>query len=330
MARRLPPCTMIALSTSWNADGRFTVRGLLTALAGIGLREIELSYHCTAAEVREYSAGCRAMGIRVVSVHNFSPVPESAQARRARSEALLLSSPDAGERRSAVEATKRSIATAASLGARVLIVHLGRVEVPCRTRELIRMYREGLKTTPRYRTLSAQAAAGRAASARRFFDNAVKSLDDLSAAAADAGVVLAVENRFYHREIPSCEELRELRRRFDGGPVGYWHDIGHAQVMENLGFCRHEEYLDAAGGALRGFHIHDVLLCEDHLPPPCGMVDFSRFAGCMGRGALKVVELSPMHGIAAVERGVRFMERVLGDSGAAQAAGKGEAHGATA
>ncbi|MEI6633879.1 MAG: TIM barrel protein [Chlamydiota bacterium] len=321
---------MFALSTSWNADGRFTARGLLTALAGIGLREIELSYHCTAAEVREYDAGCRAMGIRVVSVHNFSPVPDAAPARRARSEALLLSSPDAGEHRSAVEATKRSIATAASLGAKVLIVHLGRVEVPSRTRELIRMYREGLKTTRRYRALSARMAAQRAAVARRFFDNAVRSLDDLCAAAADAGVVLAVENRFYHREVPSCEELRELLRRFDGGPVGYWHDIGHAQVMENLGFCRHEEYLDAAGGALRGFHIHDVLLCEDHLPPSCGMVDFSRFTGRMGRGELRVVELAPTHGVAAVERGVRFMQRVLEDSGAAQAAGKGEAHGAKA
>jgi sugar phosphate isomerase/epimerase len=321
---------MFALSTSWNADGRFTARGLLASLAGIGLREVELSYHCTAAEVREYDAGCRAMGIRVVSVHNFCPVPEAAPARRARSEALLLSSPDAGERRGAVEATKRSIATAASLGARVLIVHLGRVEVPSRTRELIRLYREGLKSTRRYRALIVRMAVQRAAGARRFFDNAVRSLDDLCAAAADAGVVLAVENRFYHSEVPSCEELRELRRRFDGGPVGYWHDIGHAQVMENLGFCRHEEYLDAAGGTLRGFHIHDVLLCEDHLPPSCGMVDFSRFAGRMGRGVLRVVELSPMHGVAAVERGVRFMERVLEDSGAARAVGKDEAHGTKA
>lgn len=319
---------MPALSTSWNADGRFTTRGLLTTVAGFGLGGIELSYHCTPAGVREYEAACRSMGIRVVSVHNFCPVPEAVRAGRGRSEALLLSSPDALERRSAVDATRRSIATAAALGAGVLIVHLGRVEIPSRTRDLVRLYREGMISSGRACALKARMNAGRAAAAARFFDNAVRSLDELCGAAARAGVVLAVENRFYDREIPSCGELREILRRFAGGPVGYWHDIGHAQVMENLGFCRHEEYLDAAGAALRGFHIHDVLLCEDHLPPSSGMVDFTRFAGRAEAGALQVIEVAPMHGAAAVERGVRFTERMFGDGRIGR--GKGVAHGAKA
>ncbi len=300
---------MPAFSTSWNADGRFTARGLLTALSSIGLREIELSYHCTAAEVREYRAACRSMGVRVVSVHNFCPVPDAAPAGRSRSEALLLSSADGAERRGGVEATKRSIATAASLGAGVLVVHLGRVEVPSRTRDLIRLYRRGLKATMGYRAIADRMRVQRAARAGGYFDNALRSLEELSAEACRAGVLLAVENRFYHREIPSCEELGGLLRRFEGGNVGYWHDIGHAQVMENLGLARHEEYLDAAGGGLRGFHIHDVLLCEDHLPPSRGMVDFSRFAA---RGGLRVIELAPMHGLAEVERGVRCAERFFG------------------
>lgn len=300
---------MTALSTSWNADGRFTTRGLLTAVASLGLNEIELSYHCTPAEVREYETACRAAGVRVVSVHNFCPVPEAVRAGRGRSEALLLSSADAGERRRAVEATKRSIATAAVLGAKVLIVHLGRVEIPSRTRDLIRLYREGGARTGRFRAIAERMKAQRAAHAGPYFDNALRSLDELCGEAGRAGVVLAVENRFYHREIPSCEELGGLLRRFGGGCVGYWHDIGHAQVMENLGFARHEEYLGAAGGRLRGYHMHDVLLCEDHLPPSRGMVDFRRFAVPEG---LRVIEVAPYHGLAEVERGVRFIERIFG------------------
>lgn len=314
----------MALSTAWNADGRFTTRGLLATLAGMGLREIELSYHCTAAEVREYAAACRPMGVRVVSVHNFCPVPEDAPTGRARSEALLLSSPDEGERRRAVEATRRSLGTAALFGARALIVHLGRVEMPCRTRELIGLYRKGLRGTRRWRALRVWMHERRAVAVRPYLDAALRSLEELCGAAADTGAALAVENRFYHREIPSCDDLREILRKFAGGPVGYWHDTGHAQVMENLGFCRHEEYLDAAGAALRGFHVHDALLCRDHLPPPCGVVDFSRLAG---RAVSWVVEVSPAHGVAAVARCVRFLEREFKVPGAA---GGGASDGAQA
>ncbi len=242
---------MPALSTAWNADGRYTARGLLATLARMGLREIELSYQCGPVEVRDYASACRAMGFRVVSVHNFCPVPENAPAGRARSEALLLSSLDEGERRRAVEATRRSIETAAGLGAGTLILHLGRVEVSCRTRELIGLYRAGLRGTPRWESILGRMRAQRAAKRGPHFSAALRSLDELCGAASDAALALAVENRFYHREIPSYGELREILRRFAGGPVGYWHDIGHAQVMENLGFCRHEEYLDAAGAVLR-------------------------------------------------------------------------------
>ncbi len=315
---------MPALSTAWNADGRYTARGLLATLARMGLREIELSYQCGPVEVRDYASACRAMGFRVVSVHNFCPVPENAPAGRARSEALLLSSLEEGERRRAVEATRRSIETAAGLGAGTLILHLGRVEVSCRTRELIGLYRAGLRGTPRWESILGRMRAQRAAKRGPHFSAALRSLDELCGAASDAALALAVENRFYHREIPSYGELREILRRFAGGPVGYWHDIGHAQVMENLGFCRHEEYLDAAGAVLRGFHVHDVLLCRDHLPPPRGMVDFSRFAG---RAGARVIELSPVHGAAAVERCVRFLERTFGEP---PATARGASNGAQA
>lgn len=306
---------MLALSTSWNADGRFTARGFCAAVRSLGLAAIELSYRCIPAEIREFGECCRETGLRVASVHNFCPVPEESPPGRARSEALLLSSPDGAERRRAVEATRRSIATAASLGARALIVHLGRVEGPAGTRELIRLYREGRRGDPRYRSAKEALETRRARRARPHFENAVRSIEELAGELTASGVILAVENRYYYGEIPSCAEVRSIREAFAGGPVGYWHDIGHAQVMENLGFGRHEDYLDAAGDMLCGFHIHDVLLCRDHLPPGQGMVDFSRFAGRMARGAMNVIELGPAHGMEDVGRGVGFLKDLLGDIG---------------
>ncbi|MCX6357218.1 MAG: TIM barrel protein, partial [Candidatus Aureabacteria bacterium] len=199
---------MLALSTSWNADGRFTPRGLLAAVRECGVAALELSYSHTAADLAGIVACCRESSVRVVSVHNFCPCPEKVAAGRSRSEAFLLSSSDETERRMAVEATRRSIATAASLGVKALILHLGRVEVPCRTRELIELYRRGKQGERRYAVMKDRMREERSRHAQPFIDRVVRSLEELCPAARDAGVSLCVENRYYYREIPGLDDIR--------------------------------------------------------------------------------------------------------------------------
>ncbi|MDD5557692.1 MAG: TIM barrel protein [bacterium] len=303
---------MLAFSTSWNADGRFTPRGLLTTVRGFGFGAIELSYFHREDEVRALLSGARETGLRIASVHNFCPLPPGPEARRARSEVLLLSSLDDRERREAVERTRRSIDTAAAAGAAVLVMHLGRVEVAPGTRTLIGLYRAGRKGSREYGAVRGRLERRRAGRARRHLDQVFRSLDALCPAAAGAGVTLAVENRFHYREIPSYDECREILDRFSGAAVGYWHDVGHAQVMENLGFPAHEEWLGAAGGRLRGFHIHDALLCEDHMPPGDGMVDFARLGPYARPDVEWVLELSPAHPPQAVARGLDGLRSATG------------------
>jgi sugar phosphate isomerase/epimerase len=215
------------------------------------------------------------------------------------------------ERQAAIEATRRSIDTAAACGARSLILHLGRVEIPSLTRELIELYRCGREASKTYDDMRNRMVKDRMVSARPYFEKALLSLEALCPAAERAGISLAVENRFYHREIPSLDECREIMERFKGGPVSYWHDVGHAQVMEDLGFCRQEDYLDTAGEGLSGFHIHDVLQCQDHLPPSYGTVDFSRLKKYWRRRRPLVIELSLSSDGASVARGVEFARREL-------------------
>ncbi len=307
----VPRESMLAFSTSWNADGGMTPELLLMTLRSLGIGAIELSYQHTEQGVEALSRCCRSLGMGIVSVHNFCPLPAMTGSGRSLSELLLLSSPDEAERRAAVEATRRSIDTAAACGARVLILHLGRVEVPSFTKELIGLHRDGRAGSKSYREMRDRMVMERAQSAGPYFKKALLSLEALCADASRAGVSLAVENRFYYREIPSLDECREIAERFRDGPIGYWHDVGHAQVSENLGFWRHEDYLEAAGERLCGFHAHDVLHCEDHLPPSCGTVDFSRFKGYWNPRVPVIIELSPSRDIAAVARGIECIRREI-------------------
>lgn len=301
---------MLAFSTSWNADGKLTPTALLTTIAGLGIDAIELSYRHTEKDVEALSACCRSLKMGIVSVHNFCPLPAVPARGRPLSEMLLLSSLEDAERRAAVEATRRSIGTAAACGAGALVLHLGRVEAPSFTRELIELYRRGEEGSTAYRGMRDCMVKDRAAHARPYFERVLLSLEALCPDAARAGVSLAVENRFYHREIPSLDECREIMERFGDGPVSYWHDVGHAQIMEDLGFCRHEDYLDAAGERLCGFHVHDVLRCRDHLPPSYGAVDFDRFMKYRRRRPL-VIELSPSNDVESVARGIEYARREL-------------------
>jgi len=300
---------MLALSTSWNADGKLAPEEFFAVLREFSLGAIELSYFHTPEEISDISARCHSFGIRIVSVHNFCPFPARPLPGRPRSEALLLSSIDETERRRAVEETKRSLATAASVGAEALILHLGRVEVPCAQRELMDLYRRGEERSEQYRQIKERMTEERSRSSRRYFERALASIEELCPEASRRGVVLAVENRFYYREIPSRDECREILARFEGGPVAYWHDIGHAQVMQNLGFSGHDEYLRGAGERVCGFHIHDVEGCEDHLPPSKGRVDFRSFALLGNAAVLKVVELSREHSLESVRKGLEFLRR---------------------
>jgi sugar phosphate isomerase/epimerase len=285
---------------------------LLDTFCELGIGAIEFSYCHAKGEVAELIDCCGRLGIGVVSVHNFCPHPPGTIRSRAMSEFFLLSSEDETERQRAVEYTIRSIETTANTGAKALILHSGRVEIPTYTKRLIDLYCAGEKDSALYNRLKDRLIERRARFGRSYFERFVKSLEKICPAAQNAGVLLAIENRFYYREIPSLDECAEIMERFRGAPVGYWHDIGHAQVMENLGFWRQEDLLRIGQDRLTGFHIHDVLLCEDHLPLSYGIVDFRRFRDYWQQDVVKVIELSPSHGTASVAKGIAFIRDMMG------------------
>ena len=128
------------------------------------------------------------------------------------------------------------------------------------------------------------------------------------------GLKLGIENRQALEEIPVDADLEHLFRDFESPNIVYWHDTGHAQIKENLGFIRQVQQLEALANRLAGFHIHDVQFPDDdHAAPGTGTVDFAALKPSVKPHHIKVFELSPGLSADAVKRGVAHIKKVWGD-----------------
>jgi hypothetical protein len=59
--------------------------------------------------------------------------------------------------------------------------------------------------------------------------------------------------------------------------IGYWHDVGHAQIKENFGITSHEALLQRFRGRTAGMHLQDFAPpVFDHQPPGLGTFNFGR------------------------------------------------------
>ncbi len=264
-----------ALSTSWNAFRHGKGKDLVFEIQKLGFEEVELSFNLTSSMVEEIAVYAAQNAIRITSVHNYCPIPSGMPPAQALPDCYAMSSCNEKERAQAVQYTKNSIDTASRLGARAVVLHCGRVEIPDKTRALIKLLESGKKDTSEFISLKDALIAERQEKAQPFFENTLKSLGELNTYARKKNILLGVETRYYYREIPTFEEIGIILKEFSNPAIGYWHDTGHAQIMENLGIAKHSDFLDAYGSRLIGMHVHDIAGGDDHRAPGEGDFDFS-------------------------------------------------------
>lgn len=300
---------MFSLSTSWNYKDCTSGYDLTKQVKVIGFDSVELNFALTESIVREVLELVRSGLIKVSSVHNMCPLPKEIDPSKASPDYYSLSSTDGDERMLAIQAAKNTISWAKKLGARAVVLHCGRVQIRDRTRDLAALP----MGSGGFELLKQDMVREREEKARPYFDNTVNSLSELVPFAEDNGVLLGVENRYYYREIPILPELEDIFNKFSSPNIGYWHDVGHAEVFERLGLCKHKDLLDKFSARLIGMHLHDIIgNIKDHNPPGLGAFNFKFLKPYIKSDTIKVIEAHQPATGQEIGKSAQYLTNILG------------------
>ena len=151
----------------------------------------------------------------------------------------------------------------------------------------------------------------RQASKKKNLDAVLLSLERLNREAEKKRILLGIENRYHFHEIPDLEEIGIILRKFKGGNIRYWHDVGHAKTQENMGLTSQKDLLEAFSQDMIGIHLHDARGLEDHLAPGQGEMDFSEIKSFIKPSIIKILEVHPKVKRKELLKGIRFIKKAI-------------------
>jgi len=303
---------MLAISTAWNYKEDLDPARTLKDIKKTGLDAIELGYRLRHDQLEPMIALVPEMKMTVASVHSFCPVPSDKPSPRHPSNHYRLSALDESERQSAVQWTRAAIDTAVRTGAKAVVIHAGMVEtVHDISRQLIEMYKLGRNILPEFADMRAQLIKEREAAKGPFMDQVIKSIREFMPYAQEKNIKIGLETRYYPFEIPNHQEIGELLGLFEKQGMGYWHDMGHAEVNARLGLTPHMDYLNTYKDKLIGFHVHGVKILRDHHAPFAGDFDISLCFPFM-KGRINVIESHHYASSGDIKKAVKKLREVLG------------------
>ena len=196
----------------------------------------------------------------------------------------------------------------------MVVVHYGCIEMKDYTGKLLALATEGQKDTPKFEKLRAEAIRKREGAKERCMERANEVLRKLLAEAENLGLKLGIENREGVEELPLEPDYALLFKALGSPAAVYWHDTGHAQIKENLGFIDHAFHLESQRERLCGFHIHDVQYPgRDHGAPGTGTVNFAALKPMVKPEHIKVFEFSPSLTVEEVQSGVAHVKKIWGE-----------------
>jgi sugar phosphate isomerase/epimerase len=217
------------------------------------------------------------------------------------------------ERELAERYTLRTIEMAAKLKAPVVVLHLGSIEIKNYTDKLLEMVGRNERETPKYKKLCAELDEKREGKKGPFIERVKQVLKKILPEAESRGIKLGVENRQALEELPFEGDFEFIFRELASPNLVYWHDTGHAQIKEHLGFLPQLMQLESLHQRLFGFHIHDVQFPgRDHCMPGSGTIDFTALKRLVKPDHVKVFEFGPSLTADEVARGVTLVKHLWG------------------
>jgi sugar phosphate isomerase/epimerase len=302
---------MYSFSTCWNSSRHTDGRAMLREIRDLGFDHAELSHGIRISLMPGILEAVDAGEMKISTLHNFCPLPVG----------VTHSSPNLYEfsaerdrdRELAVRHTLKTFDFAARVKARLVVLHLGSMDLKDYTGKLGELLERGQKDTPKFQKFVAEAIARREAAREKFFAHTKETLRLLLPEAEKRGLKLGCENREGVEELPLEGDFRMFFHEFKSPSVVYWHDTGHAQIKENLGFIRHAAHLASLTDRLAGFHIHDVQFpTRDHCAPGTGMIDFAALQPFVKPEHIKVFEFSNKVPVEAAQAGIAHIKKIWG------------------
>lgn len=298
---------MLAISTSWRSEISDEGLEIIQAILDLGVEGVELEYRITTPMLKEILPLLKKKRVSAVSLHNFFPLPEGLPKEKASGDVFSLSAPDREERELAVKYTLRTMEWADELGARAVVLHLGKIPMDDPMEDLKKLYDQKKIQTGEGKNFIEGQKKIRARKSVKHLDAALRSLEKLALEADRRRILLAVENRFNLQDFPDFDEFKILFREFSGGPVRYWHDLGHATVQQNLGLSDQKEFLEKFSELLVGVHLHGCRGYADHYAPGSGEEDYSLLQNFLRPDTLLVVETHHRASREEMLRGLEFL-----------------------
>jgi len=285
---------------------------MLREIRELGFEFAELSHGTRISLMPGILDAVDAGEIKISSVHNFCPLPMGVN--HSAPNLYQFSAEKPRERELAIRYTLKTLEFAARVKSPMVVLHLGSIEMKDYSGKLKDMLEKGEKGSAKYEKLCAEAAEKLESRKDKFVERMYDTLKKIVPDAESRGIKLGCENREALEELPLDGDFRLFFREFTSPAITYWHDTGHAQIKENLGFLHHAMHLDSMRERLGGFHIHDVRApATDHCAPGTGTVDFAALKPFVKPAHIKVFEFSPVLTVPEVKAGVAHVKRIWGE-----------------
>lgn len=302
---------MISFSTCWNSGRHTDGDAMLREIKDLGFDCIELGHGIRLALLPGIQKMFDAGEVQISSLHNFCPLP--VEIMHASPDCYKFSAAYPKERERAIKQTFQTIDLAARLRAPFVVLHCGEVEMNPITDELIVLAKRGEIFSRKFVQMKLKAVQKREAAAPAYLERVKDSLRQLIEYAVKRNVRLGVEGRRGYEEIPNERELPALLDELNSPQLGYWHDMGHIQIKENLGFVNHAEWLRAMGPRAIGCHLQDCIWpAQDHQPPFAGMVELEKLVPLLPSNCLLVWEMSPRKTSDEIRRSLALWKERFG------------------
>ena len=307
----------IALSTCWNSHRHKNGYEMLEEIASLGFEYTELSHGVRITLVPGIHKALQEGVIKVISVHNFCPLPHGTQ--HAAPNLYEPASLDERERSQWLKYSCRTVDFASQVGAKYMVLHLGSVHFFWRgVVDKLSNYLDKKKdidpfNDDRYQAMLAKAQDKIRQRKEKHMDILHDSLDALVPYAEEKNVTLGFENREDLEELPMDEDMPPLLDEYTAYQnVGWWYDPGHAQEKFDFGVQTPEATLEQNGQYIKGVHFQDYNEeGKGHRALGEGIIDFDPIFPYLKPETPCILELSPSASPDGILHSKEYLEEML-------------------